>query len=376
LGPVTVLAGRNAVGKTNILRAIQWAASTATSEKVTQSMANVGRVSLELRVAEVVYRYALQVQIAFNTRREKRFDWLLVESLEYENSDGARCQIFQRQNEEVTLSQPPKVINIGAITPCMPAIISLMPADSAIVKLIRPFLSSLERIRYYPLDVDAADADADVQTRRIMAKASYDEWLTRYRGTGNPGPSVLLRLLHMSLASDSQFQEVASLMGRDSLGLIDQITVRPVVSAETVGNDKGEDNTWYWFAFQPSLQPHQFSLSDLSAGTQRILRLVVSLIFDQSAVMLVEHPEDSIHRGLLRKLFGVLQTYSDQSQLIMSSHSSVVFDILDPKAIRLVTMEDGATKVRALTSEELHAAGRFMEEDGSFSDFIDTVEED
>jgi hypothetical protein len=53
-----------------------------------------------------------------------------------------------------------------------------------------------------------------------------------------------------------------------------------------------------------------------------------------------------------------------------------VFDILDPKAIRLVTMEDGATKVRALTSEELHAAGRFMEEDGSFSDFIDTVEED
>ena len=63
--------------------------------------------------------------------------------------------------------------------------------------------------------------------------------------------------------------------------------------------------------------------------------------------MLVEHPEDSIHQGLLRKLLGVLRTYSGQSQLILSSHSSVVFNTLDPRAIRLVTMEEGNTKVRS-----------------------------
>ena len=34
LGATTVLVGRNAVGKTNILKAIEWVASTATSDKV------------------------------------------------------------------------------------------------------------------------------------------------------------------------------------------------------------------------------------------------------------------------------------------------------------------------------------------------------
>lgn len=119
-----------------------------------------------------------------------------------------------------------------------------------------------------------------------------------------------------------------------------------------------------------------FGFENLSAGTQRVIRILVSLIFDQSAVMLLEHPEDGIHRGLLRKLIDVLQKYANQSQLIVSSHSSVVFDTLDPGTVRLVTMGEGNTKVRSLTPEELGVAGRFLEEDGSLSDFLETVEED
>jgi predicted ATPase len=91
--------------------------------------------------------------------------------------------------------------------------------------------------------------------------------------------------------------------------------------------------------------------------------------------MLLEHPEDGIHRALLRKLIDLLQTYSDQTQLIVASHSSIVFNTLDPGAIRLVTMEEDGTQVRALTAEELQVAGRFLEEEGSLSDFIETIDE-
>jgi predicted ATPase len=44
------------------------------------------------------------------------------------------------------------------------------------------------------------------------------------------------------------------------------------------------------------------SYDELSLGTRRVLHLIVSLILDRSSLMLVEHPEDSIHRGLMRKL--------------------------------------------------------------------------
>ena len=369
LGPVAVLAGRNAVGKTNILRAIQWAADTATSVKGQQTPNSSGSVSLEAVVGNTTYRYALTFRGTLTGKPERPFDSRLAESLEHKDGRGSRRPIFQRQNEEVILSESPTPISIGAITPCIPALVSLMPADSPVVNSIQPFLSVLERIRYYPLEADTDDGFPD-----LVTQTAYDEWLTKYRGTGDPGQSVLLRLLHMSLASKPQFEEIVGLLGPNGLGLVDQIAVRDLGSPKPTDH-KGETNRLYWLSFQPSLQSNHFSFRDLSAGTQRIIRLIVSLIFDQSAVMLVEHPEDSIHRGLLRKLLGVLQTYCDQSQLILSSHSSAVFDTLDPKAIQLVTMEKGATKVRALTPEELHAAGRFMEEEGSLSDFIETVEE-
>ena len=92
--------------------------------------------------------------------------------------------------------------------------------------------------------------------------------------------------------------------------------------------------------------------------------------------MLLEHPEDGIHRGLLGKLIDVLQTYSIQSQLIISSHSSVVFNMLHPGSVRLVTSWEGNTRVRPLTPDELTLAGRFLEEDGAFSDFLESVSED
>jgi predicted ATPase len=370
LRPVTVLAGRNAVGKTNILRAIQWAANTAISEKVQQTPDNSGDVSLKAIVGGAIYRYTLKLRTTFDHKKESPFDSLLAESLVQEDSHGT-SRIFQRRNEGIILSQSPTTVSIGALTPCIPALVSLMPTDSPVVNSIRPFLSVLERIRYYPLEADSTDAFP----HNLVGQTEYDEWLAEFHGTGDPGQSVMKRLLHMSLAGKPQFEEIVGLLGSNGLGLVDQIGVHHIESPKARGRE-AETKRWYWLNFQPSLQSNRFSFSDLSAGTQRIIRLIISLIFDQSAVMLVEHPEDSIHRGLLRKLLGVLQAYSDQSQLIMSSHSTVVFDTLDPKAIRLVTMEDGVTKVRALTAEELHAAGRFMEEDGSLSDFIETVEED
>jgi hypothetical protein len=60
--------------------------------------------------------------------------------------------------------------------------------------------------------------------------------------------------------------------------------------------------------------------------------------------------------------------------LIIASHSAVVFDTLDPKSVRLVTMSEGETKVRPLTAEELDAARKYLEEEGTLSDFLEVVD--
>ncbi len=107
-----------------------------------------------------------------------------------------------------------------------------------------------------------------------------------------------------------------------------------------------------------------------------MIKILVGLLFDRSGVMLLEHPEDKIHPGLLRKLIDLLRNYAAESQLIVASHSPAVFNALGPDSIRLVTMDQGETKARALSPSEIGIAGKYLQEEGSLSDFLETVEEE
>ncbi len=54
-----MLAGRNAVGKTNILRAIEWLVSVATAAVLPRL--EEGHVSLDAVVEQTIYHYSLSV---------------------------------------------------------------------------------------------------------------------------------------------------------------------------------------------------------------------------------------------------------------------------------------------------------------------------
>ena len=354
LGPLTVLVGRNAAGKSNILRAISWLANTATS-LVSPSGSELGfapaGVSLQVSLGRDVYDYSLEAKYQYSAKPGSNID--IVEVLHHQNGDGARKQVFTTQEGKVLLDDGRTII-IGSSTPCMPALVSVMPPNSDTVRLIRPLLSTVEAIRYYPLSVEG---EGDYRYP-IVRHSDYSEWLARHSGTGSLGTAVVMRLLDMRLTREDQFNEVRDLLGPNGLGLVNDIHVEQHKPAS-----QKEEDWWYSLRFQPSDDPAlSVGFPDLSSGTQRLVGIVTSLIYDQSAVMLLEHPEDGIHRALLRKLIGLLQTYSDQSQLIIASHSAVVFNTVTPGAIRLVTLEHGATKLRALTQKELQVAARYLED--------------
>jgi hypothetical protein len=97
-------------------------------------------------------------------------------------------------------------------------------------------------------------------------------------------------------------------------------------------------------------------------------------IYDKSAVLLLEQPEDGIHTGVLHKLIPLLKSYT--GQFLIASHSSEIFNRMEPEEIRLVTMENGVTQLRPLDATEIAAASRFIREEGTLSDFIETIQED
>lgn len=380
--PVTALVGRNAAGKTNILRAIQRAARFATSTKATVSHAVHAPVTtvMEVVLPEFACRYSIGRLRPRGSTRMKRFRVGLTETLSVQEPGRTDwSESVRRKLGFVRLFGATEPLRIGAGMPCLPALAALLPEDDSHLPVVRSVTEFLSCIRYYPLDVPSESVDSSEVTGFVDGGV-YAEWLAGYSTRHDPGSSVILRILHMYLKERHQFRELTQLLGESGLGLIDGISVRHLEwgDAESHASEVAEPaySVRFILAKGPGAGDQTLSYAQLSSGTRRILHLLVSLIFDGSSVLLVEHPEDDIHPGLLHKLIGLIKANADPGQVILTSHSPDVFNALSPEEVRLVSMVDGATRVRALTSREITAARDFMLQDGSFSDFLETVQEE
>jgi ABC-type transport system involved in cytochrome c biogenesis ATPase subunit len=386
LRSMTALVGRNGSGKTNLLRAIEWLARTAAGTEVGFEADLVTAVKMPLSATVEVeldntrYRYSLERQFVSPKGVPKLY---LNESIAVRGPAGLWESLVDRWGPQARIADRPEPVALGSASPCLPAFAALLPESEPIKGQLHPLLAFFRATRYYPVDErnEATDDDAQI----LIPANVYDQWVAQYQATGDGGHSVLMRLLHAHRERRSQFQEIESLLGPKGLDLIQKILVQPVVtagSAATVadGPDAAhEPPEAFAVRFQPGRvlggrsEPRFYP--ELSLGTRRVIHLVVSLILDGSSLMLVEHPEDGIHRGLVRKLINVLRANADPGQVILSTHSAAVMNELDAPDVRLVSIHGGATEVRSLTAKEMAAAGRFVEEEGTLGEFLESVAE-
>ena len=116
LGAVTVLIGRNAVGKSNILRGIQWAASAATAANVDEIRNAYVAITLRVSAGASVFDYFIRL-LATNADPKRQPGGDLSESLTHSDAHTA---VFERENEKVTIGPweaQPQTINIGRYAP-------------------------------------------------------------------------------------------------------------------------------------------------------------------------------------------------------------------------------------------------------------------
>jgi ABC-type branched-subunit amino acid transport system ATPase component len=381
LSQVTALVGRNGAGKSNVLRAIEWAARTAVSSKpieIVDAMIEYDHapsaITLEFAAAEFTYRYTLEVdhpKIEVDGGKPIFGAIGLRESLEWKDAD-AWSLIFARTGETIRLTGRPD-LQIGGLTPGLPAIESLLPQEDGVLRTIQPAIRFLRRIDYYPLDEPAVVSGATW----LVQHSEYAKWLAEQARSPDPSSSVVMRLIDMSQRKPDRFDELKQLVGENGLSILGDIRVElyPGIG-EQEGSPKEQRSLFYYVTFLPMGHKTQQKYGALSFGTRRQLQILVSLIFNNSTVMLLEQPEDGIHPGLLYKLIPLLKSYSDLTQVILASHSPTVLNCLIPREIRVVEMKDGETALRALSAEELAGAERYISLDGPLSDFIETVQDE
>jgi predicted ATPase len=107
-----------------------------------------------------------------------------------------------------------------------------------------------------------------------------------------------------------------------------------------------------------------------SDGTLRVAEIVYHLLQPGVSCLLVEEPETAVHPGLLAKLLSLMDSYSFDRQIVISTHSPQVVDWCEPRQLRLVEREGGATRVHALGDDDIRRVTRYLNDEGTLADFL------
>lgn len=112
------------------------------------------------------------------------------------------------------------------------------------------------------------------------------------------------------------------------------------------------------------------NLGMCSDGTLRIAKIVLELLRPGTVCLLIEEPETAVHPGLLDKLLALVDAYSTDRQIVLSTHSPQVVDHFAPDQLRLVEREQGVTRVHSLSAADRDLAVAYLRDQGALSDFV------
>jgi energy-coupling factor transporter ATP-binding protein EcfA2 len=379
---ILVLIGRNGAGKSNILQGLEWACHGAThgtdkSNRVGYSPVKDGHIQVIFLLEGKSYRYSVERVPKVPTPPRDSAPPTLVSTFD-ESLDvlGETWQPLIRRNGEVVSligseDVPTRILAISNEIPSLLALQSILPESDLFRVLAEKIASFLSGVRYYPLQPYGEGREAPTI---FVPGTAFRKWVSD-RVAPNPTVALLCKVIHLSLEKKDRFEELRSLIGKDGLGLLADISV----TTHKMGVDSDSD-VFYLVFFRPtagSSEPSaQFAFENLSFGTKRIFSLILAMMYDEASVSLLEQPEDGVHAGLVDKLLPLLRAYSSKSQIVIASHSTDVLNNASPKEVRLVSMSEGITAARSLSPKECEAAKYYLEADGPLSEFIQSIEAD
>ncbi|GHU25304.1 hypothetical protein FACS1894164_14220 [Spirochaetia bacterium] len=135
----------------------------------------------------------------------------------------------------------------------------------------------------------------------------------------------------------SLYERYIDLVGPNGIHLIDSLEL-PVY----------EDNILI-----PKIKLNEATLGfhQLSEGTFKTMALLFYIISNDGGLLLLEEPEVGIHYKLLHDIVEIIQCESEYKQIIFSTHSDYVLDMLKPEDIVFIENGENGTKARNLPKE-------------------------
>lgn len=96
-----------------------------------------------------------------------------------------------------------------------------------------------------------------------------------------------------------------------------------------------------------------FNAAQESDGTLRLAGIITALVQEPAPPFIgVEEPELTINPGLLPLVYDYLRAAADRTQVVFTTHSPELLDLVDIDAVRVVQRVDAATQVSPVTESQ------------------------
>ena len=357
LGPLNVIVGANASGKTNLLHALRFL-QNAVSHDITYAVSQLGGS------AEVGNKRLPQVQplrLAIKVEKKVKFsgpadlsdqvDEGFVRSWEYELA-------LDLGSNETTPSIEAESLSAEIVRPEQTST-ERLTRDSKEIVISDPLLPIGEGNQPHTIPVPAQEPTrlalvgaGFFSLPAIMLRDEIRSWRFHniipgvarrtYREEAGPvlGPEgqKLATILHTMSAED----RASIIQGLKGIvpGFKD-IGTRKLPIEDTLAFQIVEDE------LSAAINP--ISVSD---GTVRLLALLVLTTWSarRSSLIAIEEPENGVHPHLAENIVDMLRSASEHSQLIVTTHAPDLLDHLEPSEVILCDKEDGFTKLRKASS--------------------------
>ena len=355
LGPLNVVVGANASGKTNLLSALRFL-KDAVLHDVSYAVREMGgRTEVKNKR---LHQPGGQRPIRLYMKMEKDFDYPFpddpqdpkrrLDGLEYTiviDLEGDSPEI-RYESLDADSSREGKVEQSG------------FSRESRIVRVTNPLISG-EEGKFPEIKVSIADSTqlalvgvGIFSLPAVFLRSEIRSWSFHniipdvarqpYREVPKPilgaAGERLASVLHKM--SDKDRRSVADGMKGMVPGLDDVKTTKLPIE-DTLAFRIVEDG------LRAEINP--VSVSD---GTVRLLSLLVLTTWNtrHASLVAVEEPENGVHPHLAEYLVEIVKSASRQSQMILTTHAPALLDHLEPDQVILCDKEDGFTKVRKASS--------------------------
>jgi ABC-type lipoprotein export system ATPase subunit len=382
---VSVLIGPNGSGKTNILQAIMFLNKMAQQEPYRPSMDDTATISSRIKAVFHDKHAEVQLRASVDAYTDESNNDVMTNSRQH-----WRLKVKGRKTASFEVPLPfaahavagsslayYRYWRMSRHTPTLRrfSAASFPEVPAWAVSSLRSIYRYCKGMRYYSAS-QFTNPSACPSSFQIEQEGEHRR-LLRLRGHS--------RLLHEMYAAknaspNDPYFRFMEIVGPSGLHLIDDLTFREVptssvdYSVKVGGRVEVRKRKKLLIVPRFRIGRQKLSPNQLSEGTFKTLALLFHVITDDSTALLIEEPEVCVHHGLLASILELIKSYSNQKQMIISTHSDYVLDHVAPENVFKVSFDKSAGTVvrhirRTMTPKEYAALRQYLKNEGNLGEF-------